>query len=85
MPYIHCYVALIIMKLHWMNKKLYITTAKPIKENDLYLDDLVHPNLIQYPLVMWGFADGDKQKIIKSHSGTTSPVSCSRRICLVIG
>jgi hypothetical protein len=85
MPYIHCYVALIIMKLHLMNKKLYITTAKTIKENDLYLDDLVHPSLIQYPLVMWGFADGDKQKIIQSHSGTTSPVSCSRRIWLVVG
>jgi hypothetical protein len=35
--------------------------------------------------VMWGFADGDKQKIIQSHSGTTSPVSCSRRIWLVVG
>jgi hypothetical protein len=85
MPYIHCYVALFIMKLHWMNKKLYITTAKTIKENDLYLDDLVHPSLIQYPLVMWGFADGDKRKVIQSHSGTTSPVSCSRRIWLVVG
>jgi hypothetical protein len=84
MFYTRCCVALIIMKLHWMNKKLYITTSKPIKENDLYLDDLVHPILIQYPLVMRGFAD-DKQKIIQSHSGTTSPVSCSRRIWLVIG
>ena len=68
-----------------MNKKVFVTTSKEIKENDLYLDELVHPNLIQYPLVMWGYADGKTKKVIQSHSGTTSPVSCSRKILLVVG
>ena len=84
-----CCIALIDndMKLHWMNKKLFITTSKTIKENDMYLDTLVHPKMIQYPLVMWGFCDGSiiSKKTIQSHSGTTSPVSTSRKIVLVIG
>ncbi len=49
----------------------------------MYLDSLVHPNLITYPLVMQGFCDADK-KIIQSNSGTTSPVATSRKIILVI-
>ena len=72
------------MKIHWIGRKLIITTAKTIRENDMYLDSLVHPNLITYPLVMQGFCDADN-KIIQSNSGTTSPVSCSRRIWLFVG
>ena len=72
------------MKIHWIGRKLIITTAKTIKEYDMYLDDLVHPNLITYPLVKQGFFDTDK-KIIQSNSGTTSPVATSRKIILVIG
>jgi len=72
------------MKIHWIGKKLIITTAKTIKKYDMYLDNLVHPNLITYPLVMQGFCDADK-KIIQSNSGTTSPVATSRKIILVIG
>jgi len=71
------------MKIHWINKVLYITTTKTIKENDLYLDSLVHPSLIIYPLIMQGFCDKDK-KIIQSNSGTTNPVATSRRILLMI-
>ena len=72
------------MRIHLMNKKLYITTKRQIKQNDLYLDFLVHPNLVKYPLVMRCFMD-NKKKIIQSYSGTTSPISCSRRILLIIG
>jgi hypothetical protein len=72
------------MKLHLINKKLYITTSKAIKEDDLYLDDLVHPNLIKYPLVMCNFCD-EAKTIIQSQSGTTSPVKTSRRILFYIG
>ncbi len=74
-----------MLKFHIMNRKLFITTSGKIKTNDLYLDRLVHPMLITYPLVMWGFADGKEQNIIQSHSGTTSPVKTSRKIILVIG
>jgi len=72
------------MKIHWIDRKLIITTSKTIKEYDMYLDSLVHPILITYPLVMQGFCDDDK-KIIQSNSGTTSPVSTSRKIILVLG
>lgn len=72
------------MKIHWIGRKLIVTTAKTIKEYDMYLDNLVHPNLITYPLVMQGFCDADKN-IIQSNSGTTSPVATSRKIILVIG
>ena len=72
------------MKIHWIDKKLIITTTKTIRDDDMYLDSLVHPNLITYPLVMQGFCDADK-KIIQSNSGTTSPVATSRKILLVIG
>ena len=72
------------MKIHCIGKKLIITTAKTIKEYDMYLDDLVHPNLITHPLVMQGFCDADN-KIIQSNSGTTSPIATSRKIILVIG
>jgi hypothetical protein len=71
------------MKIHWIERKLIITTAKIIRENDMYLDSLVNPNFITYPLVMQGFCDADK-KIIQSNSGTTSPVATSRKIILVI-
>ena len=72
-----------MIRFHWMNRKLYVTTRQTIKEGDLYLDRLVHPVLVQYPLVMWGFCDKE-EKIIQSHMGTTSPVSSSRRIFLTI-
>lgn len=72
------------MKIHWIGRKLIITTVKPIRENDMYLDSLVHPDLITYPLVMQGFCDTDK-KIIQSKSGTTSPVATSRKIILTLG
>jgi|TARA_R110000822_G_scaffold6851_14_gene28714 hypothetical protein len=72
------------MKIHWIGRKLIITTSKTIKEYDMYLDDLVHPNLITYPLVMQGFCDS-KNKIIQSNSGTTSPVTTSRKIILILG
>jgi len=72
------------MKIHLIGRRLIITTAKIIRENDMYLDCLVHPNLITYPLVMQGFCDADK-KIIQSNSGTTSPVATSRKIILIIG
>ena len=72
------------MKIHWIDRKLIITTAKTIKKDDIYLDSLVHPNLITYPLVMQGFCDANK-KIIQSNSGTTSPVATSRKIILVLG
>jgi len=72
------------MKIHWIGRKLIITTAKTIRKNDMYLDSLVHPNLITYPLVMEGFCDADKN-IIQSNSGTTSPVTTSRKIILTLG
>lgn len=72
------------MKIHWIGRKLIITTSKIIKENDMYLDSLVHPDLITYPLVMQCFCDDDN-KIIQSNSGTTSPLSTCRKILLVIG
>ena len=72
------------MKIHWIGRKLIITTAKTIRKNDMYLDSLVHPNLITHPLVMQGFCDADK-KVIQSKSGTTSPVTTSRKIILTIG
>ena len=50
----------------------------------MYLDCLVHPNLITYPLVMQCFFD-DEKNIIQSNSGTTSPINTSRKIILVIG
>ena len=72
------------MKIHWIGRKLIITTSKTIKEYDMYLDDLVHPNLITYPLIMQGFCDS-QNKIIQSNSGTTSPVTTSRKIILILG
>lgn len=73
-----------MIKLHWINKKLFITTNSKIKINDLYLDRLVHPQLINFPLVMMGYADKEKN-IIQSYSGTTSPVKTSRKILIIIG
>jgi hypothetical protein len=73
-----------MIKFHYIGKKILITTNKKIKENDLYIDSLVHPNLIKYPLVMYGYCNKEKN-IIQSHSGTTSPISTSRRIFLIIG
>lgn len=73
-----------MIKFYFMNKKLYITTKQKIKPNDLYLDKLVHPFLIQYPLVMWDFANKEKT-VIQSYSGTTSPVKSSMRIWIVVG
>ena len=73
-----------MIKFHWMNKKLFITTNHKIKPNDLYLDRLVHPFLVKYPLVMWAYTSDD-YKVIQSHSGTTSPVITSRRVWLVVG
>jgi hypothetical protein len=73
-----------MIKLHWMNKKLFITTKQKIKPKDLYLDRLVHPSLITYPLVMWDYCNKEKT-VIQSHSGTTSPVVSSRRVWLVVG
>ncbi len=72
------------MKIHLIGRRLIITISKKIKVNDMYLDCLVHPNLITYPLVMQGFCDADK-KIIQSNSGTTSPINTSRKIILIIG
>jgi hypothetical protein len=72
------------MKIHLIGRRLIITISKKIKVNDMYLDCLVHPNLITYPLVMQCFCDADK-KIIQSNSGTTSPVATSRKIILIIG
>lgn len=66
-----------------MGGKLFITTKNKIKPNDLYLDRLVHPFLITYPLVMWDYANKEKD-VIQSHSGTTSPVKSSRKVWLVI-
>lgn len=73
-----------MMKFHWINKKLFITTSSKIKINDLYLDSLVHPKLINFPLVMMGYADNENN-IIQSYSGTTSPVKTSRKILIIIG
>lgn len=73
-----------MLKFHYMNKKLFITTSQVIKPNDLYLDILVHPFLIQYPLVMWDYCN-DSKTIIQSYCGTTSPINTSRRIWLIIG
>jgi hypothetical protein len=73
-----------MIKFHWMNKKLYITTNQKIKPSDLYLDRLVHPSLISYPLIMWDYSNKEKT-VIQSHSGTTSPVVSSRRVLLVVG
>ena len=72
------------MKIHLIGRRLIITISKKIKVNDMYLDCLVHPNLITYPLVMQGFCDADKN-IIQSNSGTTSPINTSRKIILIIG
>ena len=71
------------MKIHFIGRNIIITTKKTIKENDMYLDRLVHPDFITHPLVMQGFCDSDKN-IIQSHSGTTSPMETSRKILLVI-
>lgn len=73
-----------MIKFHWMNKKLFVTTNGKIKTNDLYLDRLVHPKLINFPLVMMGYTD-NKNIIIQSYSGTTSPVKTSRKILIIIG
>jgi hypothetical protein len=72
------------MKIHLIGRRLIITISKKIKVNDMYLDSLVHPNLITYPLVMQCFFD-DEKNIIQSNSGTTSPINTSRKIILVIG
>lgn len=73
-----------MVKFHYINKKFYITTNQRIKSKDLYLDRLVHPSLIEYPLVMREYTDNTNMTII-SISGTTSPVSTSRKIVLIIG
>lgn len=73
-----------MIKFHLMGGKLFITTKSKIKPNDLYLDRLVHPFLITYPLVMWCYAN-KVEDIIQSYSGTTSPVKTSRKVWLVAG
>lgn len=73
-----------MMRFHIVGKKLFVTNSKPIRKDDLYYDSLVHPKLITFPLVMWGFID-HKCDTIVSQFGTTSPVKTSRRICLAIG
>lgn len=67
------------MKIHYINKCVYITTNKTIHNGDHYLDSCVHPFLITEPLKKIGFCD-DTRTIIQSSVGTTSPVSSSRKI-----
>lgn len=72
-----------MIKFNLMGGKLFVTTKSKIKPNDLYLDRLVHPFLIVYPLVMQGYANKEKD-VIQSYSGTTSPVKSSRKVWLVV-
>jgi hypothetical protein len=62
-------------------QNIYITSNEEIKEGNWYLDNLVHPNLISYPLQHSGVLYTNKS-IIQSTTGTTSPISTSSKIIL---
>lgn len=65
---------------NWEYQYLYITSDEEIREGDYYIDDLVHPRLVTHPLQHSGHVYSSN--IIQSNSGTTSPISTSKKIIL---
>ena len=67
------------MKVWFLGEKIYLTMGKPHKR-DRYLDKLVHPDLIESPLIADNISDGT----IYSKSGTNSPISETEKIVFSI-